>query len=245
MISDSSSGRALRGYLSLSAITFGRHVRVFAVILALIIATMVAGTALVAAYGTAEGATSGGALSGGFLVAIISLSAIGFGLASSTTMDRIFAFPMSRSVLFVGNAIVIAMAALTYTYLISLVGGLEVLAGRLIAGLVPRLIFSNSITLGSYMLGFFISFSYLVWFMSGAYALGMYISRYRLPTMVLLGLGLVSIFAFKSAYQVVVDVYYWFFNEGSPSILTAKLWGTTALAHAATLLPLRGLEVRS
>ena len=239
------NNRALRGYLQLSAITFERHLKVFCAILALIIAAMVTGTALVSVYSAAEGATSGGALTGGFFVAIVSLSIIGFGLASGSTMNKVFAFPMSRWVLFLGNIIVITMAALAYTYVISVVGGLEVLAGRLISALVPRLIFSNSITVGSYMLGFFISFSYLVWFMSGSYSLGMYFARYRIATMLLLGLGLVSLFAFSPAYQAAVRVYYWFFNEPNPWMLTAKLWGTVTLAHVATLIPLRRLEVRA
>ena len=245
MHSNANMGRALKGYLKLSAISYRKTLTSFALTFAGIVGLILVGSALAAVYTQGSGSSNGGALTGGVLAGFITLMIAGFTETTNKEMSRVFAFPMSRQVWFVGNMIVTVGVAFSLSYVIAVIGGMEVIMARLLSSLVPRLIFSNSVSPSTYALGFWTTASYLVFFMSATYAGGMYFHRYKMPVIATTGAILVSFFVFPSSFRVFVEAIQFFIYEGNPGLLSLKLWGVALGLHILTWIPLRDREVRA
>lgn len=245
MHSNSNSSRALTGYLKLSAIAYRKSLKTFALILSGIVAGLLVLSVMLATYSTSSGSSNGGAFSGGVLAAMITVIVIGFQSTSNREISRIFAFPMSRRVLALGNAIVTVCAAFAFTYVIAVIGAFEAVLGRFLSMIVPGLLFTSHSTWASYVVGFWISASYLVLFMSGAYALGMYFNRYKVATMAFFGLGLVAMFVFPTTFSHLLKGFEFFFLEPSPAILSLKIWVSGLVLHILAIFPLSRMEVKS
>jgi hypothetical protein len=245
MNSRMNTGRALAGYLELARVSYRRPLLMFSVILGGIVSGLIAFSALGSTRISGSGTVSAGALTGGMMAAIITLGVMGFRSASDEQMSRVFAFPMNRKVLLLGNFLVVTGVAFSFTYVLGVASGLEALLGRFVASLVPRLLYTNTITLQSWVVGFWISASYLALCMSAAYGLGMYFYRYKLFTITIGSALIVSFFVNPAVFQKALKVFEFFIFEGSPVALSVKLWGATVLFHALTLMPLARMEVRS
>lgn len=246
MNSNVNRARALKGYLKLSAVSYRRPVLVFASFLggALLFGlVMSAYAAMRTTSGTGE--TSTGAMMAGFLAAAITLFIMGFQSTSDRSMAQVFSFPLNRQVYALGNFLTICGLALSLTYVMGVIGGMEAFLGRLIASRIPQMLFVSNITIAGFVLGFWLTLSYLTLFMSSSYTLGMYFYRFKLATIAVGGLALLVLIVFPATATYIERLFSFFILEESPLALSMKIWGSVLVLHAVALLPLNRMEVKA
>lgn len=188
--------------------------------------------------------SSNGMLGIGFFTMLITLSISFFVSTSNSEILTQFVWPINRKVYAVGNFLVMSACALISVSGVSALLPVEVLSARILKAAFDDLILVNNITFENFLVGFWISFCYIMLFSSFSYCLGMYFFRYKIITTVLLILlaNLSAVPAIGSFYNA---IYAFIFEEGTSIMLfSVKVWFAILLLHILPYIQLRRMEVR-
>lgn len=195
-------------------------------------------------YETINVRNSGLVLDIGFITAIITFC-ITIGI--STSKDEFqskFVFPLTRQIYAVGNFIYVVVGS--YLFMV-MVCGLELIETILYMALdrfSDDFYFINTMTPSSYIIGFILSTSILIFIVSLVYIVTMYIRKYLFPSIitlaVLFGLFLTSEWVQKLLMNGFNGIWRMAFMQQ-----LGVLWGLTILFHIIAYIPLRNMEVAS
>jgi|LGOV01.1.fsa_nt_gb hypothetical protein len=178
-----------------------------------------------------------------FIGGVIMLITFIIHIIASTSIEGIhgkFSFPINRLIYAVSNFMFMIFGSFVLLAILTIFAPFEVLIYRFIELLTGKLLYLNTITLDSFLIGFISSWAYLFSFASIAYALFMYIRRYLLYTLPILTILILCVFLFGWFGDIIAFT----FLETNLYILLLKLVGIAIVSHILGFIPLKRLEVQ-
>lgn len=188
--------------------------------------------------------SNSGALYSGLVTMLITLGISIFVSTSNSEICKKFVFPINRSTYAIGNYIYILVASFLLMVAVSAVQIIELLLGNLLEIIYSNVYFANFITIEDYLVGFWVSFCYMVFFASLIYLLSMCFHRYKIQFTTVLVLMLVLVFSFSEVRDIFASGFRFIFSEESIGLLSVKLLILSVVFNTVAYLPFKRMEVK-
>lgn len=245
MLLNENNRRALKGFLTSSLLS---SKKMFIVIGAILVAQPVLGYILMVIFhlnGVTDSSSgsSSSVLNSGLDIALVMLIVVAIISASSKGLAIEFTFPLSRNIYGLGNFIMTILSANALLLITSVAAVVEILLGNLVASIFKDFVLINKITLENFIVGYWVSMSYVVFAASLVYCLFMYIFKYTLKAVVPICLLLVLMLSLAPGRNVLVRMFTFLVWEPSIWVLSIKLWVLTIALHLIGFIPLKSKEV--
>lgn len=193
-------------------------------------------------YETVNVRHSGLVLDIGFITAIITFC-ITIGITTSKyEFQTKFVFPLTRRIYAVGNFIYVVVGSYLFMVMICALELIETFIYMALDKFSDDFYFINTVTPSSYIIGFFLSMSILIFAVSLVYIVAMFIRSYFLPMIIIIAI-LFGLFLTSDGFQnMLMDVFNGLWHMAFIQQL-GILWGLTILFHLIAYIPLRDMEV--
>lgn len=179
----------------------------------------------------------------GFITMAITFSIAIFVITNKKEFGRKFVFPLSRNIYAIGNFLFILIGSYA---LMTIICGIHII--EIIISIISSKIFKNFYLvpiapLRSFIPGFLITLSYIIFIVSFVYLLSMLFHRYKLITSIIVSVFISLAYFFMDFRILCVNVYSFVFHEPSLIYLFIKLWVLTVVFHLIAYIPLKIREV--
>lgn len=199
--------------------------------------------AVLASFSSGVSNSNSGALYSGLVTMLLTIGISIFVSTSNSEICKKFVFPINRSIYAIGNYIYILVASFLLLVIVSALQIIELLAGNLLELVYSNVYFTNVITIENYLVGFWVSFCYVVFFASLIYLLSMCFHRYKIQFTAILVLILFLIFGVSEVREIFASAFSFIFTEGSIGLLSIKLLVLSIVFNIIAYIPLKRMEV--
>ncbi len=172
---------------------------------------------------------------GAAIIAIL-LSCMTFFSASKTKITQKLRLPVSREIFALCNFLNILVNAAILLWMVVVSMLIETLLGKLFSLNFDNVIFVNNVTFGDFKTGLWLSISYVILAASFAYCLGIFIFRYPIQTVIVIGIIISLISLFPAFVMSII-------GEASIVLVSIKTWLLILFLNLSAYLPLRKMEV--
>ena len=188
---------------------------------------------------------SGGILTSGFGIALISMIVCGIAAATGKELKMAFTFPINREIYAIGVFIKFITSSMMLLAITTVAAAIELVGSKITSLLLPRFVMINKIDIAGFLLGFWVSLSYIIVAAAMCYCVFMYFNRFKLIAVALICGTVLLMVAITQGRVLLGRGFIFYFFERSPLLLSIKLWCTALVFHALAYLPLKTLEVKA
>lgn len=247
---DEKTRRSLKAYIKYAIRNSKKTIVTYATVLAGIVFFNLVMSVIVISMASPDSMsnTNSGALMTGFITVSIMAVITSFVWTSREERNKAFTFPVTRGIYAVGNLVSAAFLSFALLVVLSLMSLIELLAGSIISQMNSNLIFMSNITVGNFFFGFAVSYAYLFLFISGAYFVGVYFTKYKVAAWLASGILIAACFFFIKVSPgftaFLTDAAGFYIFEESIAVCFIKLLITGIILHLGAYLPIRKMEVK-
>ncbi|GMQ57815.1 hypothetical protein AN1V17_22100 [Vallitalea sediminicola] len=184
-----------------------------------------------------------GVLTYGYISMVITFCIAIFVTTNNTEFGRSFVFPLNRNLYAIGNFLFIVIGSYVLMVLTCALQIVEIIINIISGKLFDNFYTIPLINVKSFLPGFFISLSYMIFIVSFIYFLSMFFHKYKLVTSIVIPLLIATIYFSPDIKIISMDMYSSIFHDPSLGYLLLKLWVLTLIFHIIAYIPLKIREV--
>lgn len=172
----------------------------------------------------------------GAAIIVVLLSFISFFSASKARISQKLSLPISREIFALCNFLNIIVCTLILLWMVVVSISIETLLGKLFSLYFDNVIFMNDITIGNFAAGLWLTICYVILAASIAYCLGIFLFRYPIQTVIVIGIIISLISMFPAFVMAII-------GDASLTLISLKSWLLIIFIHIVAYFPLRKMEV--
>jgi hypothetical protein len=234
--------RALKGFIESEIIDSKKlYIITGAILLGYLILTAVIDVILLSTV--QRSSSNGGALTMGFATVAITMFISAIVVSVGKEVKSAFVFPIDRKTYVFGNFIMFTLNTFGLLLLSSIAFLFEFTIFKILSRIFGNFIYINSVTLESFLVGFWVSFCYILFLTTFTYFIFNLFVKYRLPAVIIVVLGINLPFYFSFSRKYLYHLLVFFTGEQSVILLSIKLIVCAAVFQLLSYLTLRNREV--